>query len=251
MLSSILFALATAALVSAHTVITYPGWRGNNLITNATWPYGMQWMYPCGGMNVTSNRTYWPTTGGAVAFQPGWFQGHSTAFLYINMGFGTEGPDGGPINMSFPMTSPFQILGPSKNPYPGTMCLPQVPLPANTTVKSGDKATIQVVEIALHGAALFSCVDIEFRDPGDPAIAEVNETNCFNTTDLGVADIYTITVRASGQPQAQIGDNGTAPVPATSAAGAQHRFWASNAGGIFSTYLGWAPVMIAGLCVLL
>jgi hypothetical protein len=54
-------------LASAHTVITYPGWRGNNLHTNGTdpvdcpecigidtfdngttyFPWGMQWMYPC------------------------------------------------------------------------------------------------------------------------------------------------------------------------------------------------------------
>lgn len=72
------------------------------------------------------------------------------------MGFGTDGPDNGPWNMSFPMVPPFQILGPSKNPYPGTVCLPQVPLPANTTVKAGDNATIQVVELAVHGASLFS-----------------------------------------------------------------------------------------------
>lgn len=55
---------------AAHTVITYPGWRGNNLKTSGlnedgsvpagslgqNWnnqtneyefPYGMQWMYPC------------------------------------------------------------------------------------------------------------------------------------------------------------------------------------------------------------
>jgi hypothetical protein len=72
------------------------------------------------------------------------------------MGFGTDGPDNGPWNMSFPMVPPFQILGPSKNPYPGTVCLPQVPLPANTTVQPGDNATIQVVELAVHGASLFS-----------------------------------------------------------------------------------------------
>lgn len=72
------------------------------------------------------------------------------------MGFGTDGPDNGPWNMSFPMVPPFQILGPSKNPYPGTVCLPQVPLPANTTVSPGDNATIQVVELAVHGASLFS-----------------------------------------------------------------------------------------------
>lgn len=51
-------------LVNAHTVIVYPGWRGNNLHSNGTvdetnglgqmesdgsylYPYGMQWMYPC------------------------------------------------------------------------------------------------------------------------------------------------------------------------------------------------------------
>jgi hypothetical protein len=51
----------------SHSVITYPGWRGDNLHTNGTvldtnglgdgylnnnvqekiWPYGMQWSYPC------------------------------------------------------------------------------------------------------------------------------------------------------------------------------------------------------------
>ncbi len=49
------------SLVTAHTIITYPGYRGNNLIKNGTtleseglgegpnntFPYGMQWMYPC------------------------------------------------------------------------------------------------------------------------------------------------------------------------------------------------------------
>jgi hypothetical protein len=59
------------SLAAAHTVIVYPGWRGNNILTNGTvskddpsikpgslginyenngtlgFPYGMQWMYPC------------------------------------------------------------------------------------------------------------------------------------------------------------------------------------------------------------
>lgn len=198
MLSFLLVTLALVAVASAHSVITYPGWRGNNLIQNETFPYGMQWIYPCGGVPTTTNRTYWPTTGGAVAFQPGWFRGHSTAMAYVNLGFGTDGPDHGPENMSFPMVKPFQIIGPTNNPYPGTICLPQVPLPANTTVKAGDKATIQVVELAQHGASLFSCVDIIFAEPGDPRIGEVNETNCFNSTDLGFAELYTITTKNSG-----------------------------------------------------
>jgi hypothetical protein len=115
-----LVALAACALGNAHTVITYPGWRGNNLIVNETFPYGMQWAYPCklslvsiyhhhegffsafchetladilgGGLSTSTNRTKWPVTGGAVAVQPGWFQGHSKALMYINLGLGTDGP---------------------------------------------------------------------------------------------------------------------------------------------------------------
>ena len=176
-----LFALLS--VVSAHTVITYPGWRGDNLHSNGTvedsdglgigpnntFPYGMQWMYPCknhsslnlsvtahtcrvgGGMPLTENRTLWPVTGGAISVQPGWFQGHATAFFYINLGQGTM-----PINMSLPMVPVFQIVGPSKQAYQGSFCLPQVPLPAGISPQIGDNATIQVVEAAIHGAALYS-----------------------------------------------------------------------------------------------
>lgn len=62
---------AFSSVVSTHTVITYPGWRGDNLHTtgnvtddafpsgaglgvglgtgknNLTYPFGMQWIYPC------------------------------------------------------------------------------------------------------------------------------------------------------------------------------------------------------------
>ena len=133
----------------------------------------------------------------------------------MNLGFGTDGPDHGPPNMSFPMVPVFQIVGPSKNPYPGTFCLPQVPLPVNASVKVGDNATIQVVETALHGAALYSvrravsepilldanavqqCVDITFADPLDPEINEINETNCFNSSDLSFNNVYSISASAS------------------------------------------------------
>jgi len=184
--------LGLLSVVNAHTILTYPGWRGNNLVTNETYPFGMQWMYPCGGHPPTTNRTKWPITGGAVAFQPGWFQGHATAFIYVNLGFGTDGPGGGPKNLSFPMVPVFQLVGPSKNPYPGTVCLPQVPLPANITVQAGDNATIQVVETAIHGAALYSCVDITFAEQEE--VAEVNETNCFNSTDLSFNNVYSIPI---------------------------------------------------------
>lgn len=106
---------------------------------------------PGGGMPSTNNRTKWPVDGGAVSFQPGWFSGHKSALIYINLGLGTH-----PLNMSHPMVPVFQLTGPTNDAYPGTFCLPQVPLPPNITVNAGDNATIQIVETAAHGAALYS-----------------------------------------------------------------------------------------------
>ena len=108
-----------------------------------------------GGMPTSLNRTKWPVKGGAIALQPGWFQGHATAFIYVNLGEGTY-----PKNMSLPMVPPFQLNGPSRSLYNGTFCLPQVPLPANFTANIGDNATIQVIETAVHGAALYN---VSFR----------------------------------------------------------------------------------------
>lgn len=171
-------------------------------------------------MPTSTNRTKWPVKGGAVAVQPGWFQGHSKAFIYINIGFGTIPP-----NMSHIMVPVFQIQGPTNKPYPGTFCLPQVPLPPNINVTVGDHATIQVIEAAQHGAALFNvsfylflfffflllllyykfschfswsdtnailqCVDIEFADPAD--VEQVTPENCFNSSDINFADVFTTT----------------------------------------------------------
>lgn len=168
-----------AQVARGHVVVTYPGWRGNNLGITDDFPYGMQWAYPCrhltdprrfsvpvcellttgrtlpnpgGGLGVTRNRTHWPIDGGAVAFQPGWFTGHDTALIYINLGLGEQ-----PLNYSWPITKLF-IDGPSDSPYPGTVCLPKLELPAEvrSRVRSGDLATIQVVEAAKHGAGMFS-----------------------------------------------------------------------------------------------
>jgi len=193
----LLLLLATVSLSESHTVITYPGWRGNNLLTNATFPYGMQWMYPCGGLTLTQNRTYWPTSGGTIAFQPGWFVGHSKGFLQINIGFGNSGPDGGPLEMTTSLVPRYAFLGPSNSPFPGTTCFPNVSLPDDAPAKAGDNATIQIVLSAQHGAALFSCVDITLVEPGDRRIPGFNETTCFNSTDIGFADWHTLTIKQS------------------------------------------------------
>lgn len=202
---AILLSSLFATIVQSHTILTYPGWRGNNLHTNGTveetdglvaqvasnatkqnefvYPYGMQWAYPCGGMPMSQNRTKWPIKGGAVAFQPGWFFGHKTAFIYINLGTGTV-----PINYSLPMVPPFQLVGPTADPYPGTFCVPQVPLPKDLKVSVGDNATIQVIETAVHGAALYNCVDITFAEPEE--VAEVTRDNCFNSTNITSKLVY-------------------------------------------------------------
>jgi hypothetical protein len=107
---------------------------------------------PGGGSPLSTNRTKWPVTGGAVAFQPGWFSGHAATRLYINLGEGTNPP-----NMSLPMVPEVGMLGPTNDQYPDLeVCFPQVPLPAHYNAKIGDNATIQVIMLAQHGASLYS-----------------------------------------------------------------------------------------------
>lgn len=102
-------------------------------------------------MPMSTNRTKWPVTGGAIGLQPGWFNGHANALMYINLGEGTV-----PRNYSLPMMQVFGIVGPSNVLFDGSICLPQVPLPVNYTAVVGQNATIQIIETAQHGAALYN-----------------------------------------------------------------------------------------------
>jgi len=170
----------------AHFQITYPSWRANSLHDD------QQWLYPCAGEPVTTNRTKWPVNGGAVSVIPGWNAGHPTSFFYINMGFGSDPP-----NMTNVMHSVFQSTGPSKNPFPGSFCLPFVPLPANASVSVGDNATIQVIQVALHGASLYNCADITFVEPKDAD--PIPDGDCTNSSDIGFNLVYTTTSSASEQ----------------------------------------------------
>lgn len=108
-----------------------------------------------GGMPQTTNRTKWPVHGGAVSIQPGWFPGHSSAYFYINIGINEPGHQA-PKNMSHPVHPVMAITGPSNNEYPGQFCIPQIGMPPNLNLQVGDNITIQVIETAQHGAALYS-----------------------------------------------------------------------------------------------
>ncbi|KAK1063377.1 hypothetical protein LTR12_007434 [Friedmanniomyces endolithicus] len=214
------FAAATVlSTATAHTVITYPGWRGDNLHTNGTlpedcpectgidrfdngtvyFPWGMQWMYPCGGMPQTTNRSSWPISGGALSVQPGWFPGHSKAQVYVNIGIQEMGALA-PPNMSHPVVPPFEITGPSNDNYPGQWCIPQIGMPANVSLQVGQNITLQVIELAQHGAALYSCVDLTLVEDGSSQVETVTPDNCYNDTDIGFQLVFTTAALASGAP---------------------------------------------------
>lgn len=61
-----------------------------------------------------------------------------------------------PPNYSHPVVGPLEVTGPNNTQYPGQFCYPQVRMPANVTLAVGQNITIQVIEIAQHGAALYS-----------------------------------------------------------------------------------------------
>ena len=106
-------------------------------------------------MPQSDNRSFWPVDGGALSVQPGWFQGHSKALFYVNIGI-IEPGQLAPPNMSHVVVPPFQLLGPTNQEYAGQFCLPQVPMPVNTTLTVNQNITLQVIEVAQHGASLYS-----------------------------------------------------------------------------------------------
>ena len=75
----------------------------------------------------------------------------------------------------------------------------------------------------------------------DPRLMDINETNCFNSTDIGFADIYTITTKASGQD-----GNVTSGAEST----LFFRRFQSGPGSSWM-YATWLPVFLGALWVLL
>ncbi|KAK0625870.1 hypothetical protein B0T14DRAFT_422901 [Immersiella caudata] len=174
--------------VEGHTVINYPPWRGNNLLSNSSFPFGMARTYPCGGHPMTTNRTHYPLDGsGAFAFEPGWSPGHGLNAVYINLCLGPEeGSDATEVrNCSLTIMGPLELKGPTDEQYAGQVCVPRLGLPRGVTPRAGDLASLQIVQVVKHGAALYSCADIIFTDDA-ALIPAVNETNCFNSSGISL-----------------------------------------------------------------
>ncbi|KAK1085813.1 hypothetical protein LTR33_001884 [Friedmanniomyces endolithicus] len=153
----------------------------------------------CGGMPQTTNRSSWPISGGALSVQPGWFPGHSKAQVYVNIGIQEMGALA-PPNMSHPVVPPFEITGPSNDNYPGQWCIPQIGMPANVSLQVGQNITLQVIELAQHGASLYSCVDLTLVEDGSSQVETVTPDNCYNDTDIGFQLVFTTAALASGAP---------------------------------------------------
>ncbi|KAK6338633.1 hypothetical protein TWF696_009444 [Orbilia brochopaga] len=166
-------AAALATCASAHFVITYPPDRGDS--------YNTQFQFPCGGLQSTGNRSFWPTNGGAMAFVPL----HDFAFTTINIAIGNSVRETTDINsFNHIMMPTFNQTGGN-----GTFCLPLVKIPPSLKplVKAGVNATIQIVQLVASGSALYNCADITFSDTEAARFANPQVWNsvCFNSSNIG------------------------------------------------------------------
>lgn len=85
------------------------------------------------------------------------------------------------------------------------------------------------------------CVDITFAEPGDARIPEVNGSNCFNSNQMGFADVYTIVTRESDAD------------PNVTSGASETVFWyfgRQGAAGSAWNYLALAPVVL-GMALML
>lgn len=152
--------LALASVATAHFSVEYPPWRGDSFQTGAS-----QYIYPCTslpslpspfpnhpetdpppGANVnqtaSTNRTLWHLTGGSLALD----LHHPWTYIFVNLALGT-------ISASFNISLTQQPLNETGN---GTLCLPQLTLPAGFTAVEGQNASLQVVTLGQSGSALYN-----------------------------------------------------------------------------------------------
>ncbi|KAL7272515.1 hypothetical protein RUND412_004670 [Rhizina undulata] len=161
------------ATTSAHFIVFYPGWRGNS--------YPTQFTFPCGGVAQTTNRSNWPTNGGALSLRPI----HAFALTTVNIAIGTTIIEEVQTNpFSTQMVPMFNQTGANE-----TFCIPKINIPASLKdkVKNGVNATIQVIQLVATGAALYNCLDITFSDTEADRFGNsaVWDEYCFNGTGMG------------------------------------------------------------------
>lgn len=197
-----LFALLTClTLTAAHFEIEYPFWRGDSFEGDAS-----QWIWPCANVNSTpaseANRTLWPVTGGSVRLHVT----HPWALTYINIGLADSSPDGaGGVNntvASFNAT----LLSAYNQTGNGTFCIPSIGgtaleelareagLEGGLQGLSGRNASLQVIQIAHGGSALYNCADITFASNATTLAAD----QCSNSTGVGGIEVTNVDSALAG-----------------------------------------------------
>ena len=145
--------LALAGAASAHFGLEYPVWRSETLGTGHNYS---QWTYPCAGVPPAAqlpngNRTDWPLKGGSVVLD----LHHDWTYVFINLGLGPN-----VTNFNYTLTPEFwNATG------KGTLCVPELKLPADLSVVDGTEASIQVVTVGASGAGLYNVSSCPFLSP--------------------------------------------------------------------------------------
>ncbi|KAF3492206.1 uncharacterized protein GIQ15_01723 [Arthroderma uncinatum] len=165
------------SLVSAHFRVEYPYWRGDSFKT--------QYTRPCGGVNVTHNRTQWPVDGGSILFKPS----HHWALTYVNLGLG----DDDSIIFNTTLVHGFNQTG------NGTFCFPKISIPTNLGIQDGTNASLQLVQVSDGGSSLYNCMDITFSKSPSNLLAQ---NMCVNSTGVGGVAISSTPTSGGGSPSA-------------------------------------------------
>ncbi len=100
---------------------------------------------PGAGLNQSlsnNNRTKWPLNGGSILLDVH----HPWAITYVNLALGGDNT----TNFNISVVPGFNQTG------NGTFCWPTVNLPSGLNLANGANASIQVVQIAETGSALYN-----------------------------------------------------------------------------------------------
>ncbi|KAL8969608.1 MAG: hypothetical protein Q9183_001916, partial [Haloplaca sp. 2 TL-2023] len=123
MLFKYLTLVSLSSLACAHFTLDYPPSRGDS--------DDSQGEFPCGGLDVSTDRTPWPLAGGTIQLT----LGHARSAIQVLIALGND------------VTTEFNtVLVPTiQEEGLGEFCFGDVAIPESLMVQEGDNATIQVV----------------------------------------------------------------------------------------------------------
>ncbi|POS84877.1 hypothetical protein EPUL_005298 [Erysiphe pulchra] len=159
-IASTLLALSTSTL--AHFAVEYPVPRGYNEETLS--------QFPCGGMNeVSSQRTLYPITGGAIGIEVG----HARTNIQVLIAFESEPT----TKFTTVLRKTFTEIG------LGKFCMTNVNMPEKLDIHEGTNATIQVITNSDDDGVggYYSCSDITF------GISAFDFDICKNSTGVSIS----------------------------------------------------------------